>query len=148
MDKKAIKEGLLSKKIDILNILEGMPREKILVILSSILKDYDLTTASNMVKADCEPSLTVDALLEGHMFEEGNEDAGMISVAGLLYPLKEILNASSDNQKVNFTYFMRQETSKEVKDSGKDNSVAWFTEDKKVSLQHPIGFELKSKEVK
>ena len=45
---------------------------KSLQILSSIVRDYDLQTASNLIKMDCEPDLT-KSLLEDNMYCEGNE---------------------------------------------------------------------------
>lgn len=107
-----------------------------LEILSSIVRDYDLITASNLIKMNCDPYLT-KSILEDRMYGEGNEEAGFISLTSLLESVEEIINCDdSDIGEVKFQYFVRPETSEEAEENEHDESDAtWYIKDDNIDIE-------------
>ncbi len=108
-----------------------------LKILSSIVKDYDLETASNLIKMDCEPCLT-KSMVEEHLYSEGNEDAGFISLKTILGSVEDIVNCDNDgfcNHDIKFQYFIRPETEEEMEKENHSNSVNWYTVDESIDVE-------------
>lgn len=108
-----------------------------LQILSSIVRDYDLQTASNLIKMDCEPDLT-KSLLEDYMYSEGNEEAGFISLSYLLDSIAEVINCDDSNyynDEIKFQYFVRPETEDEMEENGHGDSIEWYTADENIDIE-------------
>lgn len=108
-----------------------------LKILSSVVKDYDLQTASNLIKMDCEPDLT-KSLLEGYMYSEGNKEAGFIPLLHLLASIAEIINCDNNNyynDDIKFQYFVRPETEDEMEEEGHSDFVEWYTADENIDIE-------------
>lgn len=110
---------------------------KSLQILSSIVRDYDLQTASNLIKMDCEPDLT-KSLLEDNMYCEGNEEAGFIPLSHLLDSIAEVINCDNSNyynDDIKFQYFVRRETEEEMEEEGHGDSIDWYTVDENIDIE-------------
>lgn len=108
-----------------------------LQILSSIVRNYDLQTASNLIKMDCEPDLT-KSLLEGYMYSEGNEEAGFIPLSHLLDSIAEVINCDNNNyynDDIKFQYFVRPETEDEMEEEGHSDFVEWYTADENIDIE-------------
>jgi len=85
-------EDLKDIKDNISMLLEETNRKQALRILGEILdEDYDLSVASNIVKADCEPDLN-KRMFEECFYSEGNEGAGHIKLKDILNAVEEIVN--------------------------------------------------------
>lgn len=111
------------------------------LILSNILQDYDLETAANLVKAGCDPCI-VKRCYEDKHFDEGNEEAGFVSLSEILSDMEEILNCDDSLSDIHFTKFLRLETDEEKEEEGHSPDVEWFTEDESRSIKDTyIGFE-------
>lgn len=115
-------------------ILEAVDRKEALEILSKLISDYDLPTASNLIKKDCEPWIDKECLSE-HRYSEGNEDAGYIDLSLVLEFAEEILNCDDrEYGDIKFEYFVRPETQEEAKENEHNDSVTWFVKDEKVEI--------------
>ena len=124
-------------------ILEKLDRKQALQILGDILdKEYDLRTASNIVKEDCESSLN-KITFEDMFFDEGDEDKGFIKLKDILKAAEEIVNCDDYlRRSINFTYFVRPETKEESEDNGHSSGIEWWTKDDRVSIDELyVGFE-------
>lgn len=105
-------------------------------MLSSIVRDYDLITASNLIKMNCDPYLT-KSMLEDKTYSEGNEEAGFISLKSLLESVEEIINCDDDYciGGVKFQYFVRPETEDEMEEEGHSDFVEWYTADENIDIE-------------
>lgn len=122
-------------------VYDTFGREESLKIIANILNDYDLVTASNLVKADCEPCITKNYYQDKH-FDEGNEEAGFTGLKELLTDIETILNCDDSSSDIKFTEFIRLETDVEKEESGHSLSVEWFISDVSHSIKDTyIGFE-------
>ena len=116
------------------DILDKLNRKDALKILGEILSDYDLTTASNLVKADCEPYLT-KMCLEDNFYSEGNEEAGFIFLKDILKSVEEVLNCDDYiSNSVTFTHFVRQETPEESEEKEHHNGIEWYIKDESINI--------------
>ena len=112
-------------------------RMQSLEMLSSIVRDYDLSVASNLIKMDCESDLT-KSLLEGYMYSEGNKEAGFIPLLHLLASIAEIINCDNNNyynDNIKFQYFVRPETEDEMEEEGHSDFVEWYTADENIDIE-------------
>ena len=127
----------------IVEILEKLDRKQALQILGDILyKEYDLNTASNIVKEDCESSLN-KITFEDMTYDEGNEEGGFVKLKDILEAVEEIINCDDYlSRSINFTYFVRPETEEESEDNSHSSGVEWWTKDDRVNVNELyIGFE-------
>ena len=127
----------------IVKILDTLDRKQVLQILGDILdKEYDLNTASNIVKEDCESSLN-KIIFEDMTYDEGNETGGFIKLRDILEAVEEIVNCDDYlSRSINFTYFVRPETEEESEENGHSNGVEWWCKDDRVSIDDLyVGFE-------
>lgn len=108
-----------------------------LQVLSEIIKCYDLDTAANLVKANCEPFLTKDCY-EDRYFDEGNEEAGFVSLKELLKDVETVLNCDDYSPDIHFTKFIRLETYEEKKEEGHSLDTVWFTVDDSLDINNAI----------
>lgn len=108
-----------------------------LQLLSDILRDYDLDTAANLVKANCEPFLTKNCYEDKH-FNEGNEEAGFVSLRELLTDIETILNCDDYSSDIHFSNFIRLETDEEKEEEGHDLDIEWFTTDERLDVKEAI----------
>ena len=132
-----------NKYNQIVEILEKLDRKQALQILGDILdKEYDLRTASNIVKENCESSLN-KMMFEDMFYEEGNEECGFIKLKDILEAVEEIVNCDDYlSGSINFTYFVRPETEEESEENGHSSGVEWWTKDDRVSIDKLyVGFE-------
>jgi len=132
----------LNKIQDLLQAVDDELGEKeSLSILSSILNDYDLQTAAMLVKADCDPCI-LERCYEDKHFDEGNEEAGFVSLSEILSDMEEILNCDDSLPDIHFTKFLKLETAEEKEEEGHSQDVEWFTEDESHNIKDTyIGFE-------
>lgn len=132
-------------KEKIIEILENFDRKDALKILSEILdEEYDLRTASNLVKSDCEPDLTKE-IFDDNFYNEGNEDAGYIPLKKLINSVTETINCDIDSDfgDINFTCFVRLETEEEKNERSHNDGIAWWTGDENTKIENlNIQFEL------
>ena len=144
INKKYRGEYLMNNKYNqIVEILEKLDRKQALQILGDILdKEYDLRTASNIVKENCESSLN-KMMFEDMFYEEGNEECGFIKLKDILEAVEEIVNCDDYlSGSINFTYFVRPETEEESEENGHSSGVEWWTKDDRVSIDKLyVGFE-------
>jgi len=123
----------------ITKILSKLNRKQALQLLGEILhKEYDLPTASNMVKQDCDSTLN-KLMFEDLFYEEGNEDEGFIGLRDILDAVEEIVNCDdSISTDINFNCFVRPEDEDEKIENGHDDddSVEWWTVDDRVSIDN------------
>jgi len=128
-----------TKYNQIINILSKLDRKQALNILSEILhKEYDLSTASNMVKEDCDSSLN-KLMFEDMFYEEVNDEEGFIGLRDILDIVEEIVNCDdSISADIKFTCFVRPEDEDEKIENGhdSDDSVEWWTVDDRVSIDN------------
>jgi hypothetical protein len=96
-------------------------QDSALQVLSEILKDYDLSTAANLVKSNCEPDVCKWAFEDGH-YDEGNEEAGFIDLKSILSDYEKILNCDDSMPDIHFRKFIRLETMKKRKKRG----IVWM----------------------
>ena len=132
-----------NKYNQIVEILEKLDRKEALQILGNILdKEYDLRTASNIVKEDCESSLN-KITFEDMFFDEGDEDKGFIKLKDILEAVEEIVNCDDYlRRSINFTYFVRPETNEESEENGHSSGVEWWCKDDRVNIDELyVGFE-------
>lgn len=131
-----------NKILDLLQVVDDKLGEKeSLSILSSILSHYDLKTAAMLVKAGCDPCILKRCYEDKH-FDEGNEEAGFVSLSEILSDMEEILNCDDSLPDIRFTKFLRLETDEEKEDEGHSQDVEWFTEDESHNIEDTyIGFE-------
>jgi len=126
-DIEDIKEQINSA-LDLLN------RKTALKMLGEILREYDLITASNLVKTDCEPYLH-KLMFEDCFYSEGREDTGFIKLTNILNIVEEVVNLDDYmSEKIKFEYFVRPETDEEIEENGHSTGVEWWTKDEDVSL--------------
>jgi len=133
----------MNKYDQIVEILEKLGRKQALQILGEILdKEYDLRTASNIVKEDCESTLN-KITFEDLFFDEGNEESGFVKLKDILEAVEKIVNCDDYlSRNINFTYFVRPETEEESEENGYSSSVEWWIKDDRVSIDELyIGFE-------
>ena len=121
------------------NILSKLDRKEALNIIGEILdKEYDLSTASNMVKQDCDSNLN-KLMFDDMFYEEGNEDEGFIGLRIILNAVEEIVNCDdSISADINFTCFVRPENEDEKIENSHDDddSVEWWTIDESVDIDN------------
>lgn len=108
-----------------------------LQILSEILKDYDLCTSANLVKANCEPDVCKWAFEDRH-FDEGNDEAGFIDLKSILNDYEKILNCDDSMSDIHFTHFIRLETDEEKEEEGHSLDVEWYTVDERFDIDKAI----------
>ena len=122
-------------KEQISDTLCTLNRKTALKLLGEILdEDYDLPTASNIVKADCDSSLNKRMFEECH-YSEGNEEAGYIRLKEILDAVEEIVNLDDYiSEDINFEYFVRPETPKEAEIECHSDGIEWFTKDKSADI--------------
>ena len=122
-------------KDNISMLLEETNRKQALKILGEILdEDFDLSVASNIVKADCEPDLN-KRMFEECFYSEGNEGAGHIRLKDILNAVEEIVNLDdyiSDD--ICFEYFVRPETEEEQEENGHTDEIEWWARDKSIDI--------------
>lgn len=126
------------KRIDdlLMEVDSKLGEKQSLQILSSIVREYDLQTASNLIKMDCEPDLT-KSMIENYMYCEGNEEAGFIPLLHLLGSVAEVINCDNSNyynDDIKFQYFVRRETEEEMEENGHSNYVEWYTADETIDV--------------
>jgi len=118
-------------------LLDLTNRKQALKILGEILDEYyDLSVASNMVKADCDSSLNKMMFEECH-YSEGNEEAGFIRLKDILDAVEEIVNCDNYNrvENISFEYFVRPETDEESEiEERHDSGVEWWVADEKIDI--------------
>ena len=123
----------------ITKILAKLDRKDALQLIGEILdKEYDLSTASNMVKQDCDSNLN-KLMFDDMFYEEGNEDEGFIGLRIILNAVEEIVNCDdSISADINFNCFVRPEDEDEKIENGHDNddSVEYWTVDDRVSIDN------------
>lgn len=112
-------------------------RGSALIVLSGILKDYDLDTAANLVKAKCEPDVCKWAFEDRH-FDEGNDEAGYIDLKSILNDYEKILNCDDSMSDIHFTQFIRLETDEEKEEEGHSLDVEWFTVDDRLDINKAV----------
>ena len=119
----------------IVEILEKLDRKQSLKLLGKILyKEYNLRTASNIVKENCESVLN-KMMFEDMFYNEGNEEGGFVKLKDILEAVEEIVNCDDYlSRSINFTYFVRPETNEESEENGHDSSIEWWTKDDRVSI--------------
>ena len=140
---QGINKIMNNKYNQIVEILDTLNRKQALQILGDILyKEYDLNTASNIVKEDCDSTLN-KITFEDMYFDEGNEEGGFIKLRDILDMIEEIVNCDDYlSGSINFTHFVRRETEEEIKENGHSSNVEWWTKDDRVSIDELyIGFE-------
>lgn len=122
-----IKERICSA-LDLLN------RETALQIISEILDDYSLYTASKIVKSDKDVDLN-KLLFEESFYSEGNEEAGFIKLTTLLNAVEEVVNCDDYiDGDITFEYFVRPETDEENEENGHPTGVEWWTQNENVNI--------------
>jgi len=127
----------------ITNILSNLDRKKALQILGEILhREYDLITASKMVKEDCDSTLN-KLMFEDMFFSEGNEESGFIELKTILNAVEEIVNCDDYlSGEIKFTNFVRPETEEEMKDNCRDSGIDWWIKDDSIDIKKLyLGFE-------
>jgi len=141
---KNIQDDMKNNKYkQIVEILNTLDRKESLQLLSDILdKEFDLKTASNIIKEDCEPYLR-KLMFEDNFYDEGNEDNGFIELKTILKAVEEIVNCDDYlSGNINFAHFVRPETEEESKENGHGNSVDWWCKDDTLDINKLyIGFE-------
>jgi len=123
-------------KEQISDMLVSLNRKEALKLLGEILdEDYDLPTASNIVKADCDSPLNKMMFEECH-YSEGNEEAGFIKLKDILDAVEEIVNLDDYvNEDIVFEYFVRPETEEESEiEERHDSGVEWWVADEKIDI--------------
>ena len=142
VEKAELYNNALHQIEDILsNVNKKLGESEPLLILSSILKDYDLDTASNLVKANCEPFMTKGYYEDKH-FDEGDETTGYVSLKSLLTDIETILNCDTSTSNIHFTDLLRIETDEEKKENGHSLGVEWFATDEDRLIEDTyVGFE-------
>jgi hypothetical protein len=108
-----------------------------LEVLSSILSNFDLDTAANLVKANCEPFITKNYFEDIH-FDKGNEEAGFVSLISLLNDIETVLNCDDSSSDIHFTNFIRLETDEEKEEEGHSLDVEWLTMDERLDINEAI----------
>lgn len=107
-----------------------------LSILSSIVEDYDLQTASNLIKFDCEPDLTKD-FVEGNLYSDGNKNAGYIPLDFIIETVTEIVNCDDSTDDIEFQYFVREETDAEAEENEHEGDcVTWYVKDESADIKN------------
>lgn len=119
---------------------ENLSLEDCLKILSTLIKNYDLDTAANLVENNYEPYLT-KSLLEDRFFDEGNEEAGYIGLSEILDTVEKIINCDDYSNDIKFKSFIRLETDEEKEENDHSLSVEWFTTENVPDLNQYIQFE-------
>ena len=129
-----IESNIEDLKEQINSALDLLNRKTALKLLGEILREYDLITASNLVKADCEPYLHKQ-MLEDCFYSEGREEAGFIKLTSILNMVEEVVNCDDYmSEKIEFEYFVRPETDEESEYKGHSDGVEWWTKDESVNL--------------
>jgi len=122
-------------KEEISDMLVPLNRKEALKLLGEILdEDYDLETASNIVKADCESSLN-KRMFEDLHYSEGNEEAGFVRLKEILDAVEEMVNLDdyiSDD--IHFEYFIRPETVEEAEIEGHSDEIEWWVGDERIDI--------------
>jgi len=127
----------------IVEILDTLDRKQALQLLGDILdKEYDLCTASNIVKEDCDSSLN-KLLIEDMCYDEGDETGGFIKLRDILEAVEDIVNCDDYlSRSINLNHFVRRETEKESEENGHSDGVEWWTKDDRVDIDELyVGFE-------
>ena len=114
--------------------LDTFNRKTALKMIGEILRDYDLITASNLVKADCEPYLHKQMFEDLH-YSEGNEESGFVKLKEILDAVEEIVNLDNYiSEDIHFEYFVRPETEEEAEENGHTDDIEWFTKDESIDI--------------
>lgn len=133
----------------LIEIDEKLGQSQSLEILSSIVNDYGLNTASNLIKADCEPHL-MKSTFEDNIYSEGNDQAGFVSLKSILNAVEKVVNCDVNcynDYDFKFQYFVRPETEAEMKEENHDDSVDWYAIDENADVNKlNIQFEMQYKE--
>jgi len=123
----------------ITNILSSLDRKEALQLIGEILdKEYNLATASNMVKQDCDSNLN-KLMFDNMFYEEGNENEGYVGLRTILNAVEEIINCDdSISANIKFTCFVRPEDEDEKIENSHDgdDSVEWWTIDESVDIDN------------
>jgi len=121
----------------ITKILAKLDRKDALQLIGEILdKEYNLSTASNMVKQDCDSNLN-KLMFDDMFYEEGNENEGYVELRTILDAVEEIINCDdSVNTDIKFTCFVRPEDEDEKIENGhdSDDSVEYWIVDDRVNI--------------
>ena len=134
---KTIVRDELYKEIynEVSDLLSKKEGDAALSILADILMDYDLNTASNMVRQDCDPRITKNCL---DFFDEGDENAGFINLSAIISDYQEILNCDDSINDVVINKVLRLETEEEMAENGHTNDVNWYTENTDIDINKLI----------
>lgn len=131
MDIKEIKDNICM-------LLEETNRKQALKILSEILdEDYDLSVASDIVKADCELTLN-KMMFEDCFCSKGNESLGIIKLKTILNAVEEIVNLDDYiSDKIEFEYFVRPETEEESEENDHSDydGIEWWTRNESIDIE-------------
>ncbi len=126
VDKAFLYNSTLERMEEVLEEIEDkLGKKDCLQLLASLVGNYDLDTASNLIKNDCEPSIN-KATLADNRYSEGNEDARYIDLSSVLGFVEEILNCDDRERDIEFQYFVRPETEEESKEEGHSTDIMWF----------------------
>lgn len=126
-------EDMLEKVEDNLDINDCLK------ILSTLIKNYDLDTAANLVEHNYEPYLT-KGYLEDRFFDEGNEESGYMELSTILETVEKIINCDDYSNDIKFSSFIRLETDEEKEENEHSQSVEWFTTDDSIDFNKYIQF--------
>ena len=127
----------------IVEILDTLDRKQALQLLGDILdKEFDLRTASNIVREDCDSSLN-KIMFEDRFYDEGSEEAGFIKLRDILEAVEDIVNCDDYlSRSINFTNFVRLETEEESEENCHSSGVEWWIKDDTLDIDRLyIGFE-------
>jgi len=131
---RVVKDELYKQKYEeVSDILSKLLDEYSLSILADILKDYDLNTASNMVRNDCDPNITKNCL---EYFDDGNVESGFINLSSIISDYEEILNCDDSGNDIKIGGALRLETKEEMEENG--HNIDWFTEDDTIDVKKII----------
>lgn len=135
------------KASKILDILEGVPTSQAQEILADVVQEFDLTVASNIIRAGHEPKYMTKSFLADDLYSEGNDSAGHVPVLALLKEVQSIVNLDTDeSESIEFTKsFVRRYSQHELELEDKvGDGIEWYKEDKKQPVKGVlVGFNFK-----
>jgi hypothetical protein len=137
MDKEKIKK--ITNAVE--EVLENLERKETVEVLASILENWDLNFLANLVKAEYEPKINSQWLQEECTYDEGNEEAGHMTLRSIFEFVEDILNKADEERFFKLgKHYVRLETEEEMQEEGHSENVEWYTVDEEINLKNLVGF--------
>ena len=134
----------VEKYIDeIFEVIKPLNNKEFMEVIGTLLVRNDCNFLGNLVKAEYWPLITTQWLAEECCYDEGNDQAGHISLDTIFDFVENILNTANGEYSFEFdNKTVRLETDEEMEEQSHSKNVIWYTADEEIDLEKLVGFTI------